>query len=95
MTEDVPIYWRHQTSSVLHAAVAAYLTAKMMSDAEIIAMRAYLRQWIFSPAWDIPFSNGHHRDALAGLRNRIGTLIDRAAIEHWLDDAAEIEIDPL
>jgi hypothetical protein len=82
-----PGYWMHETSGVLRPAVEAYLGDRPMTGEQIAAMRAYLRQWIFSSVWvgaDI-----------AKLRSRIDGLQSRAAIEAWLDEAEPLGIDPL
>jgi hypothetical protein len=80
---DGPGYWMNETSGVLRPAVEAYLNREPMSEGEIAAMRAYLRQWIagFFGAAD--------------LAGRVDKLTSREAIEDWLDDATEIGIDPL
>jgi hypothetical protein len=79
-----PGYWMHETSGVLRPAVEAYLNREPLSEADIAAMRAYLRQWIAG------FFGG-----AADLAGRIDKLTSREAIEDWLDDATEIGIDPL
>jgi hypothetical protein len=47
-----PGYWLHESSGVPRPAVEAYLAGEPMAEAQIAAMRAYLRQWIGSPVWD-------------------------------------------
>jgi hypothetical protein len=80
-------YWMFETSGVLRPAVEAYLHGDYMTPGQIAAMRAYLRQWIFSPVW--------RGEELDGLRRGIDGLISRAAISAWLDDADRAGIDPL
>jgi hypothetical protein len=80
-----PGYWMNETSGVLRPAVEAYLLGEPMSEEEIAAMRAYLRQWIA----------GFFGAGAADLAGRVDKLTSRAAIEDWLDDATEIGIDPL
>lgn len=80
-------YWMYETSGVLRPAVEAYLLGRLMTEAEIAALRAYLRQWIFAPVW--------WGDGIAGLRDRIDGLTTREAIAAWLDAADEFGIDPL
>lgn len=84
---STPGYWMHETSGVLRPAVEAYLRHEPMSDEQLAAMRAYLRQWINAPAWTGP--------AVQSLRSTIDDLTSREAISAWLVRAAEEWIDPL
>jgi hypothetical protein len=82
-----PCYWMHETSGVLRPAVVAYLKQTPMTDEQVAAMRAYLRQWIMADVWvgeDVDY-----------LRAKIDGLTSSQAIRHWLDEAAELNIDPL
>lgn len=56
-----------------------------MTDAQIAAMRAYLRQWIEAPHWA----------GAALLRRDVDSLTSRAAISDWLARAERLGIDPL
>jgi hypothetical protein len=80
-----PGYWMNETSGVLRPAVEAYLLGEPMSEGEIAAMRAYLRQWIA----------GFIGPGSIALERRVDDLTSREAIEDWLDAATEIGIDPL
>jgi hypothetical protein len=82
-----PGYWMHETTGVLRPAVEAYLHHRQMTAAQIAAMRAYLRQWISAPCW--------RGDDVAQLRERIDALTTMKTIAAWLDDAADLGIDPL
>lgn len=82
-----PGYWMNETSGVLRQAVQAYLSGDEMTPDHIAAMRAYLRQWIDSPAWFGP--------AVPGLRATIDDLTSRGAIRMWLAVAERDGIDPL
>lgn len=81
---DLPGYWKDETSGVLRPAVEAYLSGSEMSDEQIAAMRAYLRQWIAS-GW----GNADH------LRAKVGDLQTRRQIDRWLANALRVGIDPL
>lgn len=81
-----PGYWMNETSGVLRPAVEAYLNHKPMTDAQIAAMRAYLRQWIAGP-WAGP--------RIEELRESVDGLTSRRAIVRWLDLAMDEDIDPL
>lgn len=83
----LPGYWQHETSGVLRPAVVAYLHGEPMTPEQIAAMRTYLRQWIFAPAWRGADVNT--------LRARVDGLVSVDSIDRWLRDAVECGIDPL
>jgi len=91
-----PGYWMYETSGLLRPAIAAYLNGAPMTEADIAAMRAYLRQWIGAPVWDTnPHAGPEERAWLAQMRARIDGLASREAISAWLHDAIVGGIDPL
>jgi hypothetical protein len=76
----------HETSGVLRPAIESYLAGGAMATEHIVAMRAYLRQWINGPfrGWRV-----------AELRREVEWLTSRGEIERWLDHAIDLGIDPL
>jgi hypothetical protein len=82
---NVPGYWMNETSGVLRPAIVSYREGDELTQAEIAAIRAYLRQWIMADGF-------HGVDA---LRAEIDGLTSRQAIRAWLDKANELGIDPL
>lgn len=86
-----PGYWRNETSGVLIPVVEAYINGKPLDAGQIATMRAYLRQWIMAPAWDM----GEPTPELQELRRSVDLLITQKAIDDWLWRALDIEIDPL
>ena len=84
---DGPGYWMYETTGILRPAVEAYLRNKPLTAADIAALQAYLRQWIFAPVW--------YGAGIAELRAAIDGLTNREAIETWLDAAEVLGIDPL
>jgi hypothetical protein len=83
-----PGFWMNETSGVLRPAVIAYISGGPMTEAQIAAMRAYLRQWIMAPGWVLD-------PDLEELRESINGLTSYAAIAAWLDRAVNVGIDPL
>jgi hypothetical protein len=77
-----------ETSGALRPAVEAYLNHEPMTEEQIAAMRAYLRQWMDWYGW-LP---GAYLDE---LRESIDDLTSAAAITKWLDLAIDNGIDPL
>lgn len=86
MSGRVPGYWMHETSGVLRPAVEAYLNDLPMTDGQIVAMRAYLRQWI---------NGGFRGPIVEELRERIDSLTTQHAIKSWLTRADYAGVDPL
>lgn len=81
-----PGFWMSETTGQLRPAVEAYLAGGAMTEEQIAAMRAYLRQWMAGP-W--------RGAGIPDLRRRIDGLTTRQAIDAWLDDALARGIDPL
>ena len=88
---SAPRYWANEQSGALRPAVERYLKGETLSPADIAALRAYIRQWIMSPAWDL---NPHGTSELQPLRDMVDSLNSRAQIELWTDRAVEACVDP-
>jgi hypothetical protein len=57
---SAPKYWRDEVGGQLRIAVENYLFDRVMTIRDVAFMRAYFRQWINSPVWDMnPAHNGH------------------------------------
>jgi hypothetical protein len=87
MSRRAPGYWMNETSGVLRPAIEAYLAGGPLTEAQIAALRAYLRQWIAGPWGKSP--------GLDKLRESVDGLTSRRAIVRWLDLAMDENIDPL
>jgi hypothetical protein len=83
-----PHYWMYETSGALRPAVMAYLHDDALTPEHIGAIRAYLRQWVFSPVWG-------ESEGVQALRVGVDSLTSREAIDDWLELALEEGIDPL
>ena len=89
---SAPGYWMNERyPSVLRRAVERYLKGADLSPTDIVALRAYLRQWINSPVWD---ANPHGTTGLTGLRDMIGSLSSREQIDLWSRRAVEMGVNP-
>ena len=82
-----PGYWMHETSGALRHAIVAYLKGEPLNDEQIGVIRHYLAQWIYAPGFD--------GQGVGRLRDTIGGLKSRQAINAWLDEALDVGIDPL
>jgi hypothetical protein len=93
--DNSPKCWRAEASGVLAPVVGRYLLGEQLSLMDIATMRAYLRQWIWSPVWDIPAHDDSTRAELADLRSRLEGIRTRRSLDEWIALAAEFGIDPL
>ena len=86
----------HETGGQLVPAVMRYLNGDRLTAVDIALIRAYLVQWIESPAWD---QNPHLTDAgraeLQSLREAAQKLTTRRAIDQWVEVATDWGMDPL
>lgn len=94
---EAPKYWMDETGGQLARAIKRYVAGhRPMTAQEIGLIRAYFKQWIDSPVWDMnPHLTEAARAELQGLRadaNKIATAVD---IGVWLDAADALEMDPL
>lgn len=92
-----PKFWRYETSGQLALAVRSYLyNPDAMTPRYIVYMRAYLVQWIDSPAWDAnPAHTIRSRAALEALRVKVVRIRNGRDISAWLQDALREGVDPL
>jgi hypothetical protein len=88
---QAPKYWMHETGGKLVAAVHRYLQDQPAHPDDMSLLRAYLRQWIDSPAWD----GANDQTDLANLRRDVRELRSRGDIARWLEQAFDLGIDPL
>jgi hypothetical protein len=93
-----PKYWRDEVSGKLARAVHAYLGigGRELTAEHVALLRAYFRQWVGAPIWDAnPHQSATDVAELAGLRDAVGSLTNRAQIRAWLRRALDAGIDPL
>lgn len=84
-------YWTAETTGRLVPAIARYLENEPLSSSDIEALRAYIRQWIFSPVWDgSPYADNVERQDIQGLRDLVDSLTSREQIRR----ALRMGIDP-
>jgi hypothetical protein len=89
---QAPMYWMYETSGMLSAAVHKYFSEKPLTAEDISYLRAYIRQWIFSPVWEQnPYGDGTN---LKDLRDMVDGLTTREQIDRWIYKALEVGQDP-
>lgn len=84
---EIPGYWMAEVAGVLRPAVRAYLNNEAMTPLQIVAMRAYLRQWIRARQFVGP--------AVAVLRQSVGEIATQADLRRWIYAAIDAGVDPL
>jgi len=91
----LPCFWRDETSGVLAPVIEDYLHNRIKLE-DVPVMRAYLRQWTDSPAWDAnPDHDNETRAELAQLRRTAAAIQTIPNIRTWLAIALDFGIDPL
>lgn len=85
---DAPKFWMHESSGVLAPVIRAYLDGAVLDGAQVAVMKAYLWQWVKSPAWA---PNG----ALASLRLRVAAIESTEDIRRAIHVALQLGMDPL
>ena len=83
----MPGYWMYETGGALRPAIVAYLNREVLDDEQIAVIRHYLAQWIYARGFD--------GEGVGQLRDTIGGLKSRQAIDQWLYRADQLGIDPL
>lgn len=94
---DAPKYWMHEVSGKLAEAVYLYLThPESLGPTAIGLLRAYFRQWIDSPAWDLnPARNEADISKLNALRISAPLIRSLGDVNAWMRLAVEQGLDPL
>jgi len=87
----LPTEWQHETSGQLRPAVLAYLNKQRMEAHDFAAIRGYLLHYVQAPCWKKAGQAEHWQE----LEHGILSLKSRSALDDWLDEAAEIGLDPL
>lgn len=91
-----PKYWSYETGSELAAAIGRLLRVEALSDRDYELIRAYFKQWIDSPVWDMnPTQDRDGAAALAALRGGVDGLKTTSDIHDWLRLADQTGVDPL
>ena len=93
---SLPGYWMYETSGRLRPAVEAYLRNETLDAGQILALKAYLRQWINATTWDEnPFMDVLAQCRLRTLRQEVNAITSRDDISDWLAEAVAFGMDPL
>jgi hypothetical protein len=96
LSDDTPKYWPNETSGKLQGPMTRYIGNQSLSADDILCIRAYLRQWIDSPAWDLnPAADNESRLELATLRTTARQIKSRQEINEWIAIATKLGMDPL
>jgi hypothetical protein len=84
-----PKYWTFEPPE-LSVAVQAYTAGKDLTVRDVLLMRAYLKQWVDSPAW-----GDEGLQWLAELRERVRAIASRDDIAQALSIMTALRMDPL
>lgn len=85
---NAPKYWKHETGGELGPAVLQYLSGKSLTLRDVALMKAYLRQWVNSPAWG-------RSTLLDALRESVAQIRNRDDLERCISATVDLGMDPL
>jgi len=93
---EAPKYWMYEQGGELVPAVERYLRQEELSIRDIILIRAYLRQWVDSPVWDMnPTLTAEGKTALNNLRGKVLASRTKHQIDECIWMATRMGMDPL
>jgi hypothetical protein len=85
-----------ETSGVLAPVVKKLLENGDLDEWEVLTLRAYFRQWVDSPVWDLnPHAGPEVVRELADLRAGVRKIETFGDIAPWLAAAIRLGMDPL
>jgi hypothetical protein len=79
---QAPKYWMNETGGLVPA-IKRYLKGLAPDADDVNLIRAYLRQWIDSPVWDV--GDAAARTKLDELRRTVRQIGSRLAIDQSID----------
>lgn len=91
-----PKYWAQETGGELGPAIERYILGQELSVRDLALIRAYLRQWVDSPAWDAnPAHSDLSRRQLTRLRMKVFDALTKERIDDCIKLAIDMGMDPL
>ena len=87
LLDGAPDFWTFEQSGRLRPVVEKFLRGEQLDVMEFMIMRAYLRQWIFAPA----FIGAE----VERLREGYAMITSMSALRAWIGRAVEAGVDPL
>lgn|SRR5215467_2269136 len=93
---QAPKYWMYEQGDELKPAIVAYMNGERLTARQVAFIRAYLRQWIDSPAWDMnPALDNEGRAELAVMRDRVRRIASESDISRSVSMMTTAGMDPL
>ena len=93
---NAPKYWIYEQGDELKPAITAYMNGERLTVRQVAFIRAYLRQWIDSPAWDMnPMLDNEGRADLAVMRDRVRRIASDSDIGRCVTMMVDAGMDPL
>jgi hypothetical protein len=79
-----PLYWMHEQSGLLRAAILAYLDA-CETAAQLALVIEYCQYWVDAPCW---------RGLPSAVQDRGAQIRTHIDLQAWLAELLEYDIDP-
>lgn len=95
-SDEAPKYWLYETGGELAEAMRRYIGNEELSVRDLGLIRAYLRQWVDSPAWDAnPAASDLSKRRLNRLRAKVFDAMTKERIDQCVEMAVDMGMDPL
>ena len=93
---QAPKYWMYEEGDQLKPAIVAFINGERLTVRQVAFMRAYLRQWIESPVWEMnPTATEDDRTELAAIRDRVRRISSDSDIGRCVTMMVDAGMDPL
>lgn len=91
-----PKYWQNEQGGELQPAVLAFLHGDVLTVREVALMRAYLKQWIDSPVWNMnPHINADGLAELEAMRKQVQAIVSERDIRECIGQMVGAGMNPL
>lgn len=86
----------HETGGELQPAVSAFLNGETLTIRQIALIRAYLKQWIDSPVWNMnPHMTTEGLEELEAIRKQVHAIVSDRDIRECIGQMVGAGMDPL
>jgi hypothetical protein len=95
-SSQAPKFWRYETGGELVPAMERYIRGESLQLRDVSLIRAYLRQWVEAPVWEMnPLRTLESSIALGILRAKVAGASTKGHLDSCVQFAIELGMDPL
>lgn len=94
--QDAPNYWTFETGGELRPAIERYICGEELTVRDLYLIKAYLKQWVDSPAWEAnPHLTPEGVAQLSLLRAKVSQARTAPQLVACVELAGEMGMNPL